>query len=84
MPESDEEDESGEAGRKYFPHPLVLWISLVYFILLTTRAFPYEDSSPKALLAVTGPLTVFLVAATLVRHYWAQHKDRPGRGSDGD
>ncbi len=84
MAETIEPDDAHEPPGKYHPPPLFLWISLLYFIFLTTQAFPYQDSSPKAVLAVTGPLTILLIAVTLIRHYRAQRKGNPGQGNADD
>lgn len=56
--------------------PWFLWAHLVLWSVLTTQAFPYVDSSPTAVLAVTGPLCIVLIAGALVKFYWARHKVR--------
>ncbi|WP_294565157.1 hypothetical protein [uncultured Arthrobacter sp.] len=83
MPATDEPEESEEPSGEYGPSPRFLWISLVSFILLTSQAFPYDDDSPKAVLAVTGPLTILLIIGTLIRHYRAQRRG-PGQGNSGN
>ncbi|TDK24831.1 hypothetical protein E2F48_13620 [Arthrobacter crusticola] len=84
MPETDEPEESDELTGEYRPSPLFLWMFLAFSILLTAQAFPYDDDSPKAVLAVTGPLTILLIAGALIRHYRAQRKGKPDQGNAGN
>lgn len=51
-----------------------LWISLILWTGLSISAFPYADSSPRAILAVTGPLCVLLNVGVLVRFYWVRRQ----------
>lgn len=51
-----------------------LWINLIIFTALSSTAFPYVDSSPKAVLAVTGSLSVLITVGFLIKFYWGRYK----------
>lgn len=63
-----------DPANKSWSTPWALWISLVFLTALSSTAFPYVDSSPKAILAVTGPLTVLINVGCLIKFYWDRHK----------
>ncbi|MBG6192076.1 hypothetical protein IWX64_003045 [Arthrobacter sp. CAN_A212] len=59
-----------DSANKRWSTPRHLSISLVFFTALSTTAFPYADSSPRANLAVSGPLTVLISIGFLIKFYW--------------
>lgn len=65
------------SGGKRWRTPWYLWIQLIFWSALTTQAFPYVDSSPKAVLAVTGPLCILLAVFFLIKFYWERRKGLP-------
>lgn len=79
---SSTDDSTHDPGNKRWRTPWPLWIGLVFFVALSSTAFPYVDSSPKAVLAVTGPLTVLIIVAALIKFYLDRHKARSVGTSD--
>jgi hypothetical protein len=70
------DDSTPGSADKQWKTPWFLWISLILWTALSSTAFPYVDSSPKAVLAVTGPLTVLLCIGALIKFYWDRHQTR--------
>jgi hypothetical protein len=67
------EDHTHSSTDKRRPSPWWLWISLLVWIAISSTAFPYVDSSPKSVLAITGPLCVLVHVGVIIKFYWDRH-----------
>ncbi|GAA1114749.1 hypothetical protein GCM10009582_10150 [Arthrobacter flavus] len=76
------DDSTHGSANKRWSTPWPLWISLVFFTALSSTALPYVDSSPRAILAVTGPLIVLITIGFLIKFDWDRHKARSADTTD--